>query len=478
MKKYLLLFALLLTTLAANAQGNMPRIIENAEKGTAYVTYKLDEYGRRLSNSYSGDVVIPEKSGSGYPVTSIDHQTFEGCVNLTSVKIPSTMKFIDYDAFRNCSLKEITIPASVDSIADGVFYNTPSLKKVVFEDGPSVLHFSCGQQYGGRGQFAVYNQGIEEVYIGRNHTTTWGSSGNLDSPLFKYSETIKKVTFGDGVKAVNPSAFFYCGNLETVVLGKGIQTIGVDAFRNCEKLTAINLPDGVERVEQDAFNGCKTATTLKLSSTLKYIGVSAFRSCESVTELTIPASVEDIDEGAFRYMDKIKKLTIADSTNPLDIDYGQLYGGEGMFWHQAIEEAYIGRNIISPSSLFRGNETLAKVTIGENVQSLVEKCFMYCNKLMFIWAKPAVPPTCNSETFFNIDKEKCYLSVPAASLDAYKKAEGWKDFFNIGTGIQSAETGLMVTDRYSVGGQRLRSAHKGLNIIRSSDGTTRKVVVR
>ncbi len=478
MKKNLLLFVFLLSSMGALADEVV--IIEDATTQTAYVTYQLDEWGRRKSNSYSGDVVIPEKSASGYPVTGINHETFEGCSDLTSVKIPSTMKFIDYSAFCNCEkLTELIIPASVDSISEGVFYNTPSLKKVVFEDGPSVLHFACGQQYGGKGQFAVYGQAIEEVYIGRDHTTTWGTDGNIDSPLFKNNDTLKKVTFGDGVKAVNPSAFFYCGQLETVLFGKGIQTIGVDAFRNCEKLTAISLPNGVERVEQDAFNGCKSVTTLKLSNTLKYIGPGAFRSCESVTELTIPASVEDIDEGAFRYMDNVKSLTIADGKSMLDLDYGQLYGGEGMFWHQSIEEAYIGRNINSPSSLFRGNETLAKVTLGENIQSLGDDCFMYCNNLMYIWAKPTVPPACKSNVFFNVDKEKCKLVVPAASLDAYKSAEGWKEFFNVETGIQSAGgEGQTVADRYSMGGQRLPAARKGLNIIRNIDGQTRKVIVR
>jgi hypothetical protein len=41
-------------------------------------------------------------------------------------------------------LTEITIPASVDSISEGVFFEMPSLKKVIIEDGPSVLRFACG----------------------------------------------------------------------------------------------------------------------------------------------------------------------------------------------------------------------------------------------------------------------------------------------------------------------------------------------
>ena len=143
MRKLLLttLFAFIAIMTPVSAQGTDLVIIENAATGTAMASYKVDKDGRRISNSYSGDIVIPEKSTSGYPVTAINHQTFEGCVSLTSVKIPSSLKFIDYDAFRNSSLTEISIPASVDSISEGVFFGMNQLKKVTFEDGPEVLRF-------------------------------------------------------------------------------------------------------------------------------------------------------------------------------------------------------------------------------------------------------------------------------------------------------------------------------------------------
>lgn len=102
MKKTLLLFAFAFAAaLMAKAQGNDIIVGEFPDKQTAYVTFKTDQYGNRISNSYSGDVIIPEKSISGYPVTMINHETFEGCINLTSVTIPKTIKFIDYGAFKN-----------------------------------------------------------------------------------------------------------------------------------------------------------------------------------------------------------------------------------------------------------------------------------------------------------------------------------------------------------------------------------------
>ena len=106
MKKSLLI-CLLAITATTRAQDNDLVIAEDATNQIAYATFKTDKNGNRISNSYSGDVVIPEKSPSGYPVTGINHHTFEGCVNLKSVKIPGTVKFIDHDAFRKSSLTEV-----------------------------------------------------------------------------------------------------------------------------------------------------------------------------------------------------------------------------------------------------------------------------------------------------------------------------------------------------------------------------------
>lgn len=573
MRKTLLISLLALTTIAARAQGDDLVIAEDADKQIAFVSFKTDKNGNRISNSYSGDIVIPEKSLSGYPVTFINHHTFEGCVNLTSVKIPGTVKFIDHDAFRKSSLTEITIPASVDSISEGVFFEMPSLKKVVIEDGPSVLHFACGQQYGGEGQFSYEHQAVEEAYIGRTFTTTWGEKGHLDSPLFEQSETLKKVTFGDQVKVINFADFYWCDNLESVTFGKGIQAIEAKAFYQCTKLSAIELKDGLESIANEAFYNCKSAKTLILPQTLKTIGWGAFKSCESVTELTIPASVTKIEDEAFLYTDNLKKLTIADGTGTLHFGYGQQYGGEGMFTRQPITEVYIGHNTISDANgLFRNNETLLDATFGDTCTEVPDYLFRYCyalkgvtmgkgvsrignnafescekltsmrgySTLKFIGDRafyncyaigaldfssdpleeigvdafcncenivsvslPAtlksigsdafddnkslktitclapVPPTCGSSgVFYHVDKEQCKLLVPEGSIDAYKAADVWKDFFNIETGLNGISADAEANaEWFDLRGRSISTPLKGLNIIRQN-GKTKKVVIR
>ena len=90
-------------------------LIDGNNGKAAEVTYKDENY-----NSYSGDVVIPEKvtyEGVEYPVESIGGHAFQRCPGLISVTIRNSVTSIGYRAFLNCSsLTSITIPNSVTSI--------------------------------------------------------------------------------------------------------------------------------------------------------------------------------------------------------------------------------------------------------------------------------------------------------------------------------------------------------------------------
>ena len=159
--------------------------------------------------------------------------------------------------------------------------------------------------------------------------------------------------------------------------------------------------------------------------------------------------------------------------------YGMAYGGEGMFKRQPLEEAYLGRTIVSDAyGLFRSNTTLIKVTVGQNVKSLNTREFAYCDKIASITTLAIVPPICESSAFADMDKNACKLTVPVGTIDAYKAAEGWKEFFNIETNINGVRTdAATIIDSYSLNGQRVGQGHLGLTIQRTNKGV-HKVVVR
>ena len=66
----------------------------------------------------------------------------------------------------------------------------------------------------------------------------------------------------------------------------------------------------------------------------------------------------------------------------------------------------------------------------------------------------------------------------------YKKATGWKDFTivedleNVVTAIVNPTQAVHEVARYTIDGARISTPVQGINIVKYSDGTTRKVIVR
>ena len=68
------------------------------------------------------DMIIPELSPEGLPITRIGDNAFYRR-GLTTVVIPDTVESIGYDAFGVCKLKEVKLPSALVSIEGFAFYN-------------------------------------------------------------------------------------------------------------------------------------------------------------------------------------------------------------------------------------------------------------------------------------------------------------------------------------------------------------------
>ena len=93
-----------------------------------------------------------------------------------------------------------------------------------------------------------------------------------------------------------------------------------------------------------------------------------------------------------------------------------------------------------------------------------------------------IPEAIEGEFFTDSPIEQATLYVPEASLEAYKTTSPWSGFGTIlpisSTGMNNNTTVKPVTIDavYDLDGKRRNGTSRGLNIIRMSDGTTRKVM--
>ena len=146
-------------------------------------------------------------------------------------------------------------------------------------------------------------------------------------------------------------------------------------------------------------------------------------------------------------------------------------------------------------SAFAECSVLTLVNIPNSVTSIGECAFYGCTDLTSIISLIEEPFEIEDDVFemaddvpwdYEITSEftTATLYVPTGTKAKYESTPAWNMFTNIVEGIEndvkSVETDAKTeeTERYNIGGQRINSPQKGLNIVKMSNGTTRKVVVK
>ena len=88
---------------------------------------------------------------------------------------------------------------------------------------------------------------------------------------------------------------------------------------------------------------------------------------------------------------------------------------------------------------FMGCSSMTSLIIGSSVTDLSEDTFDGCTNLNALFCLNPEPPSCNYS--YNVDKDKCVLWVPKGCVEAYRNANGWKDFKNIVAFSKSPDDG-------------------------------------
>ena len=205
--------------------------------------------------------------------------------------------------------------------------------------------------------------------------------------------------------------------------------LGDYVFYDCSGLTSLTLPSSVTKIGCYALSNCIGLTSLTLPSSVTEIGEHAFLNCRGLTNFTIPSGVTKIGAGAFFCC----------------------YG-------------------------------LISLTIPSSVTAIGSRAFNDCSGLTSIYAYMEKLPETGSNLFLGCDEKKCTVYVPKGTYDDYFVSE-FGFFSHIvefdATGIDKTTTSTDVEEvsRYSLNGQRLVGPTKGLNIVKYSDGSVKKVAV-
>ena len=405
-------------------------------------------------------------------VTSIGEDAFYYCYSLTSITIPNSVTSIGERAFRDCSgLTSIDIPNSVTSIGKEAFYGCSGLTSVTIEaETPPALgsyafnntnncpiYVPCGtldayktawSEYASQIKYEplkyhitgnVNNEAAGNVQIPQNkcedviaipnygyHFTQW-SDGNTDNPrtIILASDTTFTAEF-----AHNPIITYVYNSQMGTVSGPTITTTGV-------------------AVEYITFNatpnyGChfvQWSDGLKDNPRIAQITQDTTFTAEFAYD-RVGTCGKDLAL-VWSYDPNAKVLTIGNAGEFTEnMQFGVEAPGE-------MEELVIGNSVTAiGENAFANISTLKKVTIGESVKTIHNNAFYNCVNLETIFNYRPTPTNAYSTAFDGVDKFACSLYVLPSSIDMYKNASVWRDFYY--TYAIGAEEATVTTNNVTV----------------------------
>lgn len=175
------------------------------------------------------------------------------------------------------------------------------------------------------------------------------------------------------------------------------------------------------------------------------------------------------------------KLSVLDLSEAKIVKGGDYYYSYNDIYNN---NYYYTSNDVIGSYAFSYCSGLTSLTLPAGITWIGERAFYGCSGLTSIYVYAEKVPEIGSNAFERFDAKKCTLYVPMGTRDDYRLSEFGDYFENIvefeSTGIDKTTTSTDVEEvaRYSVNGQRLSAPTKGLNIVKYSDGSVKKVAVR
>ena len=202
-------------------------------------------------------------------------------------------------------------------------------------------------------------------------------------------------------------------SLKSIVLPNNLTKIGNYAFES-NQLTSVTIPNKVTSIGQSAFES-NQLTSVTIPNSVTSIGDIAF-SENKLTSVTIPNSVTRIGNYVFSN-NNLTSVTIPNSVTSI---------GQSAFSSNKLTSVTIPNSVTSIGDLAFSNNKLTSVTIPNSVTSIGNYAFANDN-LTSVTIHAVNPPTADRGGIFGYNSSlKIY--VPVQSVNAYKTAEGWKDY--------------------------------------------------
>ena len=406
-------------------------------------------------------------------IKSISRCCFRDCTNLTTMNIPKDVISIGSSAFYGCSsLAFISIPKSVTSIGSVAFCDCKRLKVVKISDLAAWCAISFADQYSN----PLYYAGFLEVNDALIQNLDIPNSVILiNNYAFISYKDLRSVKIPQSVTSIGENAFSGCTNLTSLILSENLKYIRKQAFYNCHNVKSISIPATTERIYQEAFDGCNIEQIIALPTIPPLIYDNSFSSFS--IPVKVPKGCKETYQTAegwknFTYVydaNKYKLTYIIDGIQykTFEVDEGTIITPET----QPTKEGYtfsgwseIPETMPSHDVTITGTFTINNYKLTYMIDDKLYKETMYEYGATIT---PEPHPEGDYQTFEWTDLPQI---MPAHDVVVHAT-------YTTGIiGILKARPEDVKV--FSPDGKRLYKPQKGINIIRTKDGKTKKIVIK
>ena len=192
--------------------------------------------------------------------------------NLTSIDLGGVETLDQWSIFICNSLKDVTIPATVTSIAGQAFYSCSSITNI---------------------EVAAENhayKSVDGMVLTKDGTT-----------LVLTAQAKESLTIPDGVETLAAYSVAQCNKITELTIPEGVKEIGRFALGSCSKLVDVKVPGSVTNIEDYAFSRCDALKRIVLPEGVQTLGSYAFEYCYGLETILVPPSLESIGKSPFAY---------------------------------------------------------------------------------------------------------------------------------------------------------------------------------
>ena len=444
----------------------------------------------------------------------LESGAFSGCKDLEALDIKCRKVSIDSVAFSNSGLKSLSIGCDKLEINKEAF-NTASLNNSVLKS----LSIDCDDIEIEKEAFKATT--LSNLSISNRNGIIIGKEAFADCQNlkceFQLNGDIKIGEYAfEGFKGTSDLSSLTIDSPKSISIGCGafadwdkLQTLKISGTEVClgtheydvevapvfkgAPLSSLSIDCDKIALEDNVFEGHADLAELSFKAKNASLRRDVFKDCPKLSSLQF-----DCDTISFyrTFTDNMDLTAVTINSHNIEFGYDSFKGCRNLksLIFTADKE---GDYVRIYENAFSDCSGLTSVVLPSSVSSIGKSAFSGCTSLTSVkvaWQEPLqiyyyayenyIPVVKKGDAFEDSSRETCTLYVPRGTKEAYQADSVWGKFGTIVeydiTGIDKVTTAKDAKEisRYSANGQRLTAPTKGLNIVKYSDGSVRKEMVK